>query len=426
MSSSSPSSATSLKSPKSRSSPSLSSSPNAPCSPSRIRVAVVEIHPTPEGKRQHPGAENIKRAIWAAGGGSGASSSGPKSNLALDVRFVTTKQLTSVGGRKFFESDFHVLVMPGGSSGQQARALGAAGRATIKRFVAGGGGYLGICAGAYLALSDYKPERSLKLLRATALTDWERGHFIVPVTLSLRGAALLLAPPEGGGKTAEGEGKDGEEPLTPPSGGGGGGGSGSGSGSGSSKEVVLAARFNNGPCMMVPPYPAKAGVADSGDGEEEEKKEDAEEKDEEEKEENSAAEAASPRKNPGRGPGGGEGGEGGGSDALPAPGEATVLGTFEQGLRGGEDAKSVGTGAVVVGAYGNGRVILISPHMESTDARAAAANKAGEEEKGGGVDSVVLPHMLLSKAPENPDAVLQMAVKRAVLWAAGFGFGAGV
>ena len=47
---------------------------------------------------------------------------------------------------------FDVLVVPGGSAGQQAEELGPAGLGNIRQFVRRGGGYCGICAGAYLAM----------------------------------------------------------------------------------------------------------------------------------------------------------------------------------------------------------------------------------------------------------------------------------
>jgi glutamine amidotransferase-like uncharacterized protein len=46
-----------------------------------------------------------------------------------------------------------LLVMPGGWAPTQHESLGASGRVAIRSFVEGGGSYLGICAGAYLACS---------------------------------------------------------------------------------------------------------------------------------------------------------------------------------------------------------------------------------------------------------------------------------
>ncbi len=49
---------------------------------------------------------------------------------------------------------FDAIVIPGGRSLQQSKSLGRAGRQAICSFVEKGGGYLGICGGAYLASSD--------------------------------------------------------------------------------------------------------------------------------------------------------------------------------------------------------------------------------------------------------------------------------
>ena len=46
-----------------------------------------------------------------------------------------------------------VLIMPGGESSDYLRELGKAGETNIKSFVETGGGYLGICAGAFYAVS---------------------------------------------------------------------------------------------------------------------------------------------------------------------------------------------------------------------------------------------------------------------------------
>ena len=50
---------------------------------------------------------------------------------------------------------FDVLVCPGGSGSQQSKTLDTEGRRAILNFVKKGGGYIGICAGAYLASSHY-------------------------------------------------------------------------------------------------------------------------------------------------------------------------------------------------------------------------------------------------------------------------------
>ena len=59
---------------------------------------------------------------------------------------------------------FDCVIFSGGSGGGQGRALGKSGRARVQRFVEDGGGYIGICAGAYLATSGFS--WGLKILDA--------------------------------------------------------------------------------------------------------------------------------------------------------------------------------------------------------------------------------------------------------------------
>lgn len=68
-----------------------------------------------------------------------------------------------------------VLIMPGGSGSGQARSLGDEGCQAVRDFVQSGGGYMGICAGAYLASAHYS--WSLNLINAQVVDreHWARG-----------------------------------------------------------------------------------------------------------------------------------------------------------------------------------------------------------------------------------------------------------
>ncbi|MDF1799281.1 MAG: N-formylglutamate amidohydrolase [Planctomycetota bacterium] len=92
--------------------------------------------------------------------------------------------------------DLDVLVQPGGSGGKQGRTLGEAGRERIRAFLREGGGYLGICAGAYLASADYS--WSLHVLDARVLdrAHWARGKGTVELDLSPLGRRLLRTEAE--------------------------------------------------------------------------------------------------------------------------------------------------------------------------------------------------------------------------------------
>jgi hypothetical protein len=86
---------------------------------------------------------------------------------------------------------FAVLIHPGGSGSKQGKQLGEEGREAVRSFVRGGGGFIGICAGAYLASADYP--WSLHILDAKVLDrkHWARGNGTVRVGLTDQGRAIL-------------------------------------------------------------------------------------------------------------------------------------------------------------------------------------------------------------------------------------------
>jgi putative intracellular protease/amidase len=88
---------------------------------------------------------------------------------------------------------FDVVLFPGGSGSKEAAALEESGRQEVRTFVDRGGGYLGICAGAYLASADY--DWSLHILDAKVLdrAHWARGNGDVEVNLTTSGQSLLGA-----------------------------------------------------------------------------------------------------------------------------------------------------------------------------------------------------------------------------------------
>ena len=86
---------------------------------------------------------------------------------------------------------YDALIQPGGSGSRQGKTLGEEGREQIRGFVRKGGGYLGICAGAYLATNDYT--WSLHILDAKVVDreHWARGTGPVDVALTAKGRELL-------------------------------------------------------------------------------------------------------------------------------------------------------------------------------------------------------------------------------------------
>lgn len=105
----------------------------------------------------------------------------------ITVRAVSGSDIRSKGLDRY-----HVIIFPGGSGGGQARSLGKKGREKVISFVKKGGGFIGICAGAYLG-QDYDidfPGYSLGLSPFEVMNNgrgWARGKAIVEVTLTRTG-----------------------------------------------------------------------------------------------------------------------------------------------------------------------------------------------------------------------------------------------
>ncbi len=137
----------------------------------------------------NPGAEPIRVALFAGSGASDNSVArlervlGGEQDIELrrvDAEVVLSPALAS----------FDVLLFPGGSGSAQAHALGEEGRARVRQFVREGGGYVGICAGAYLACEGFS--WGLKILDAkTVSPKWRRGKATVKIELTEAGRALF-------------------------------------------------------------------------------------------------------------------------------------------------------------------------------------------------------------------------------------------
>lgn len=97
---------------------------------------------------------------------------------------------------------FDVLIVPGGSAARFAERLGPGGLRNIRSYVEGGGGYVGICAGAFLAVSGFNPSGSLNFIDCKVRTrnpgrtgdntpGWALGQGLVKVKLTQTGKQLL-------------------------------------------------------------------------------------------------------------------------------------------------------------------------------------------------------------------------------------------
>jgi len=86
---------------------------------------------------------------------------------------------------------FDVVVFPGGSGKAEAKALGEEAKAAVQAFVRGGGGYVGICAGAFLSSANY--DWSLALLNNHTIPGrlHERGGGVVQVEVTEAGRRIF-------------------------------------------------------------------------------------------------------------------------------------------------------------------------------------------------------------------------------------------
>lgn len=83
-----------------------------------------------------------------------------------------------------------VVVFPGGSGSGQSKGLGEAGLKNVRKFVSNGGGYVGICAGAYLACSNFS--WGLGILNAgTVSNKWRRGQAMLDLEATSDAMPLL-------------------------------------------------------------------------------------------------------------------------------------------------------------------------------------------------------------------------------------------
>ena len=103
----------------------------------------------------------------------------PQSESAISVSRITAEEIQA-GELRHID----VLVLPGGSGSKQGKALGEQGRAQVTQFVESGGGYLGICAGSYLATNDYSWSLNLIDAKVVDRKHWARGTGKVTLALS--------------------------------------------------------------------------------------------------------------------------------------------------------------------------------------------------------------------------------------------------
>ncbi|MBD3179314.1 MAG: T9SS type A sorting domain-containing protein [Candidatus Latescibacteria bacterium] len=87
--------------------------------------------------------------------------------------------------------NFDIVIHPGGSGSGQAESLQESGRDSVRAFINRGGGYLGICAGSYLASSDYTWSLNILNTKVIDKAHWARGTGPVDVRFNNFGKEMF-------------------------------------------------------------------------------------------------------------------------------------------------------------------------------------------------------------------------------------------
>lgn len=156
-----------------------------------LALAPLEAAAQASSNAQPANASVIRVALYR---GPGTGGKGPPSLMKkLNAPGVSTiAEVTPEQIRGGALTNYDVVIFGGGSGSKQAEAIGDTGRDAVRQFVGGGGGYIGICAGAYLATSGFT--WSLRLINAqTVSPKWKRGVGDVKLELTDFGTKLLGA-----------------------------------------------------------------------------------------------------------------------------------------------------------------------------------------------------------------------------------------
>ena len=163
--------------------------PQLPLSSQRIATLVLVAFLSAEG---FANAQTPIRVAVFEGDGVGKSVDDLLATLAADrfhVCRLTPQQM--IDGAL---ADVDVLVHPGGSGSRQGKALSEQGRDAVRDYVSGGGGFLGICAGSYLATNDYTWSLNLVDAKVVDRRHWARGKGTVQLQFSVTGSSFFEVP----------------------------------------------------------------------------------------------------------------------------------------------------------------------------------------------------------------------------------------
>jgi len=128
----------------------------------------------------------IRVAIFEIGGNSRSATS----HLPAIMKGEPACQCELVSPADICDSEldrFDAVVFPGGSGKKQGAALGEEGRKAVRDFVRGGGGYVGICAGAFFSTTTH----DVYLALVNAKTNTRPGAATVKVEMTESGKTVF-------------------------------------------------------------------------------------------------------------------------------------------------------------------------------------------------------------------------------------------
>jgi len=143
--------------------------------------------PTPPAERRQKGIVHIAIYNGPSSSSTAATMQGACRSDGVLVELVGPPEIRA----GVLAEQFDVVIFPGGSGSGQARAIGEDGSDRVREFVRGGGGFLGVCAGAYLATSEYTWGLRILDARTVDRKHWKRGTGNVKVELTPEGREIF-------------------------------------------------------------------------------------------------------------------------------------------------------------------------------------------------------------------------------------------
>lgn len=118
----------------------------------------------------------------------------PRGNLLVALETALDMTVTPIDGEELrggYLNNFDLLLVPGGSAVKESYSMKKEGREEVRRFVANGGLYMGICAGCYLLTESRRDYLGLLPLKTRDRAHWRRGKGTLPVELTQQGKEIF-------------------------------------------------------------------------------------------------------------------------------------------------------------------------------------------------------------------------------------------